>query len=40
MKGGGTMKIVWYTSDFGRVYYDNKLVAYATKDEKGNIIYK
>ena len=40
MKEGGTMKIVWYTQDFGRVYYDNKLVAYATKDENGKIIYK
>ena len=34
------MKIVWYSNTFGRVYYDNKLVAYATKDEKGNITYK
>ena len=40
MKEGGTMKIIWYSNTFGRVYYDNKLVAYATKDEKGNIIYK
>lgn len=34
------MKIVWYTKDFGRVYYKNKLIAYITKDENGNIIYK
>lgn len=34
------MKIVWYTNNFGRVYYENKLIAYITKDGNGNIVYK
>lgn len=33
-------KTIWYTSNFGNVYYDNKVIAYVTKDENGNYIYK
>lgn len=33
-------KTIWYTLNFGKVYYDNKAIAYVTKNENGNYIYK
>lgn len=31
------MKIIWYTSNFGRVYMNNMLVGYAHKRKDGSI---